>query len=350
MTRGLTPAQDLQALVQALFQRADVPSEDARTVAHSLVQADLRGVSTHGVSRVPVYLDRVRRGLVAARPRIEVSALAAAAVSVDGDNGLGFVVGKRAMGEAVDRARACGIGIALARHSNHFGMAATYLEQATEAGFVAFVFTNASRAMPIWGGRTPFLGTSPFAFGAPRAGAPPILLDMATSVVARGKIRRAATRGKPIPLGWALDADGRPTTDAQAGYDGLILPLGGPKGSGLSLMMEIVAGVIAGAAFGGEVGNQYVDERPQNVGHAFLALKPDLVMPLEDYNARLAELVGRAKGCPTAEGFDEILMPGEPEARLAEERRRDGVPLSAEDRAGLVREAERAGVPLPASF
>jgi LDH2 family malate/lactate/ureidoglycolate dehydrogenase len=132
--------------------------------------------------------------------------------------------------------------------------------EAIDAGYAAFVFTNASPSMPVWGGRTPFLGTSPFAFGAPGGdGSPPIILDMATSVVARGKIRRAMQTGEAIPAGWALDADGRETTDARRAYEGIVLPLGGPKGSGLSLMMEIVAGVMSGAAYGGKVGDQYRD-------------------------------------------------------------------------------------------
>jgi LDH2 family malate/lactate/ureidoglycolate dehydrogenase len=339
----------LEAFVAELFARAGVPEADAGLVASLLVEADLRGVASHGVGRVPIYLDRLRKRLVAAKPIIEVTEVAPAAVAVDGGNGLGFVVATRAISEACGRAGRFGIGVAFARRSNHFGMAASYLRQAIEAGFAAFVFTNASRAMPVWGGREPFLGTSPFAFGAPGAdGAPPILLDMATSVVARGKIRRAAQRGEPIPEGWALDAEGRPTTDAKAAYDGLILPLGGPKGSGLSLMMEIVAGVMSGAAFGGEVANQYFDEREQDVGHAFVALAPGLVVGLDGYRARMAELVARAKACPRADGFDEILMPGEPEARLAAERLRTGVPLSAEDCASLAAEARRADMPLPA--
>ena len=165
-----------------------------------------------------------------------------AAARLDGDNGFGFVVATKAMNEAVERASRYGIGMVSAYHSTHFGMAACYLLQAIEKGYAAFVLTNASPAMPVWGGSRPFLGTSPFAFGAPGAeGLPPIVLDMATSVVARGKIRRAAANGESIPEGWALNKDGRPTTDAQAGYDGIVLPLGGPKGSGLSLMMEVMA-------------------------------------------------------------------------------------------------------------
>ncbi len=210
----------------------------------------------------------------------------------------------------------------------------------------AMVLTNASPAMPIWGGRTAFLGTSPFAMAAP--GHTPLVLDMATAVAARGKIRRAAQRGEPIPEGWALDEQGRPTTDAEAGYRGIVLPFAGPKGSGLSLMMEAFAGVMSGSAFGGEVKNQYNDfETPQNVGHFFLALKPDLFAPGEAYDERMDALVGRAKATPLAQGYDEILMPGEPEERTAEKRRRDGVAIPEADIAMLIEEARAAGVASP---
>jgi LDH2 family malate/lactate/ureidoglycolate dehydrogenase len=166
----------------------------------------------------------------------------------------------------------------------------------------------------------------------PGGGQPALVLDMATAVAARGKIRRAADRGEPIPEGWALDEHGRATTDAAAAYRGILLPLAGPKGSGLSLMMEALGGVMSGASFGGEVKNQYVDfENPQNVGHFFLAFRPDLFVSAEEYRARIDELVKRAKASPLAEGFDEVLMPGEREALLAESRRKLGVPVTAED-------------------
>jgi LDH2 family malate/lactate/ureidoglycolate dehydrogenase len=340
---------ELEDFVAALFAAAGLGRQDAAIVAYCLVEADARGVVSHGVGRVPVYLERLRAGHVKAKPQMLIEELAPAAARLNGDNGLGFVVARRAMSEAIARGRLCGIGIVFAHHSNHFGMAASYLLQAIDAGMAAFVFTNASPAMPVWGGSTPFLGTSPFAFGAPGGvRAPPIVLDMATSVVARGKIRRAVTRGETIPEGWALDAQGRPTTDARKAYEGLILPLGGPKGSGLSLMMEVLGGVMSGSAFGGEVGNQYSDPRPQNVGHAFIAVKPDLAMSADLYRERLDALVARAKATNRADEDQPILMPGEPEAMMAEQRRRDGIPLSAEDAACLRAEASRSSIPLPA--
>ncbi|QDA36946.1 Ldh family oxidoreductase (plasmid) [Paracoccus liaowanqingii] len=333
--------------VTGIFATHGVPQADARRVAKCLVLADLRGVSSHGVSRVPIYLDRLRRGLVKAAPNMVLDRPMSVAARLDADNALGFVAATRAMAEAVDMARVHGMGMCAVRRSTHFGMAANYLLQATDAGMAAFVFTNASRAMPIWGGRAPFLGTSPFAFAAP-AGERPVVLDMALSVVARGKVRRAAARGEPIPLGWALDADGNPTTDAQKGYEGVVLPLAGPKGSGLSLMMEIMAGVMSGSAFGGAVGNQYSDfDAPQDAGHVFLAFRPDLFLEPGHYETRIKELIRRAKDQPRAAGVEEIMMPGEIEARATLARRRDGIRLDGEDLRLLAQEAARAGVPLP---
>ncbi len=348
-TAGLVPIGSLEDFVAELFARGGLTDDDAVVVARCLVEADARGVVSHGVGRVPIYLERLRTGLVKPRPDFTLKELAPAAAQLDGDNGLGFLVARRGMSEAIERARLFGIGTVLAHHSNHFGMAASYLRQATDAGFVAFVFTNASPAMPVWGGRAPFLGTSPFAFGAPGGAiSEPLILDMATSVVARGKIRRAALRGEPVPEGWALDAQGRPTTNAQDAYEGLILPLGGPKGSGLSLMMEVVAGVMSGAAFGGEVGNQYLDnDRPQNVGHCFIVMRPELAVSADEYRARMDALVARAKAQPRMVETQSILMPGEPEAQTEATRHRDGIPLSKEDRAALRKEAERLGLPQP---
>ena len=340
-------ATKLAAFAAGLFEAAGVPPADAAEVARYLVLADLRGVSTHGISRISIYIERLRRGVVNPRPHMTISTPAPAALHLDGDNGLGFVVARRATLEAVRLAEQYGIGMVAASNSNHFGMAAGYLLDAIVAGYAAFVYTNASPSMPVWGGRTPFLGTSPFAFGAPGGGAePPVILDMATSVVARGKIRRAAQAGEPIPAGWALDADGRETTDAKKAYEGIVLPLGGPKGSGLSLMMEILAGVMSGANFGGKVGDQYRDkDRPQNVGHCVIALNPSLFGGVSAYAERMADLVRRAKASPRLEETRAILMPGEPEAQIMAARLEDGIPLSAADLNLLGEQAELAGKP-----
>ena len=322
-----------------------MPEGDAAIVAACLVSADLRGVDTHGLTRLPGYLDRVRRGLINPWPALEPKRVTPVAATLDGRNGFGFVVGTRAMQEAIAIAREFGIGVVSVRRSTHFGMAASYVLQALDAGMISLVFSNASPAMPPWGARTALLGTNPFAAGVPAGKHAPFLLDMSPAVAARGKIRRAERRGEKIPLGYALDADGRPTTDPKAALAGVVLPIGGYKGSGLAMLMDIFGGVISGANFGGDVGDQYkAYDRPQDVGHFFLAMKPDLFVPADDYRRRMDTLIERVRAAPKAEGIDEVLVPGDPERRHEAERRKTGIPYSTGEVAGLRDEALKAGV------
>jgi LDH2 family malate/lactate/ureidoglycolate dehydrogenase len=324
----------------------DVPAGDAAVVAECLVRADLRGVETHGLVRLAGYLDRIRAGLLNRAPTLSPMRVTPVTAGLDGQDGFGFVVATRAMAEAIDMATEFGIGVVSARRSTHFGMAANYVLQALDAGMVSLVFTNASPAMPPWGGREALLGTSPFAAGAPSGSGVPYVLDMSPAVAARGKIRAAARRGEDIPEGYALDADGRPTTDPLAALQGVVLPLGGPKGSGLSMLMDILGGVISGAAFAGDVGDQYKHfDRPQNVGHFFLAMRPDLFVGADEYAARMDTLVKRIHAGARAEGFSEILLPGEPEAHIESTRTRTGIPYRGGELAELLAEAERLGIP-----
>jgi LDH2 family malate/lactate/ureidoglycolate dehydrogenase len=340
-------AREVEAFVAQLLGRYGVPAADCEVVARCLVRADLRGIETHGIARLPVYVDRIERKLVNPAPDLVAQRVAPMAAIVDGKDGLGFVCATRAMTEAIAMAKEMGIGVAAVRRSTHFGMAANYVLQALEAGLVSLVFSNASKAMPPWGGRVALLGTSPLAAGAPGGGKGDVVLDMAPSVAARGKLRRAVARGESIPLGYALDAEGRPTTDPAEGLKGVVLPMGGPKGSGIALLMDIFGGVISGAAFGGDVGNQYLDfDRPQNVGHFLLAMKPDLFISRDEYESRMDSLVDRVRSCPTAEGFDEVMVPGEPEARKEALRLREGIPYNPAELGDLRKLAETQGVGL----
>jgi LDH2 family malate/lactate/ureidoglycolate dehydrogenase len=224
-------------------------------------------------------------------------------------------------------------------------MAASYALPAVEAGLMAMVFSNASQAMPPWGSKQMLLGTNPFCMAAPAGKHRPIILDMSPAVAARGKIRRAERRGETIPLGYALDAQGRPTTDPKAALaGGVVLPIGEHKGSGLSMFMDIFGGVISGANFGGEVGDQYKAGTPQDVGHFFLVMKPNLFVSEQDYRARIDTLVDRVHGAPKAHGVTEILVPGEPEDRYEAERRKRGIPYAASEVAALQDEAKKAGI------
>lgn len=341
-------SEELARWLQQVFEHYDLRSTEARTAARALVKASLRAVDSHGVARVAMYCERLRRGVANPRPDIQVTRVATAVGLLDGDDGLGLVVGRRAMAEAITIARENGIGVVGVKRSGHYGMAALYILQAIEAGCAALAFTNASPALPVWGGRTQFLGTSPFAAGAPSGKGAPFVLDMACSKVARGKLKFAAQRGEPIPEGLALDRQGRPTTDGAEAFEGVVLPMGGVKGSGLSLLMEVMSGVMTGAAFGGEVRNPFTGlDGPQGTGHFFMAMKADLFMPMDAFETRMETLAKRVKAQPRAAGFDEIMMPGEPEARSEAERRRQGIPLTADVLASLRWEGEQAGVPFP---
>jgi LDH2 family malate/lactate/ureidoglycolate dehydrogenase len=267
------------------------------------------------------------------------------AAHLDGDNGFGFIVACKGMEDAIRRASTYGIGIVTADHSNHFGMAATYVIQALEAGMISLVFTNSAKQMPPFGGKETLLGISPFAAGAPSKNEVPYILDMAPSVVAKGKIRKAARRGEKIPLGWAYDKDGKPTEDAEAALNGSMAPIGGPKGSGIAILMDIMSGVLSGAAFGGEVGDQYKEARPQNVGHCFIAIKPDIFMSSDDFRSRMDTLAERVHGVTPADGFKEVLFPGEPEHRLAVERSTQGLPYADAEKAMFDDLAKKYDVP-----
>lgn len=342
---------ELIEVAEHLFVAGGLREEDARIIANDLVAANLRGLDSHGVSRIPMYLERIRRGVVKAQPDIKVERITSAVASVDGDNGMGFLAAHLAMDEAIKLASESGIGLVGVRRSTHYGMASLYVQQALEAGYIALAYTNSSPALPVWGGRTTFLGASPFAAAVPGGQEVPYVLDMAMTVIARGKIRLAATHGEEIPLGLALDKDGAPTTDAEKAFEGVCLPFGGAKGAALAMLMDLLAGVLTGANYGGDVKSLYFDHsEPQNVGHLFIAIKPDLFVPQEEFENRMDTFVKRVKSLPRAQGFDEILMPGEPEEKVTTERLTSGIPLSIEVRDSLLKEAELQGIDLSSYF
>lgn len=242
-------------------------------------------------------------------------------------------------------AQEAGIGMVGVHRSTHFGMGALYVLQALQRNFVSLIFTNSSPALAMHGGRTAFLGASPIAAGVPGGASAPFVMDMSMTVIARGKIRLAAKRGEPIPEGLALDLDGNPTTDAAKAFEGVCLPFGGVKGSVLATLMDLMAGALTGANFGGEVKSLYFDHSgPQNVGHLFIAIRPDLFMSLTDFQARMDAFSRRIKALPRAAGCDEILMPGEPEERTEALRRKTGIPITDNVLADLAALATARGI------
>ncbi|NYZ15105.1 Ldh family oxidoreductase [Azospirillum sp. RWY-5-1] len=324
----LVDTQDLTAFCADIFRGAGVPAEVAGVVADSLVYADLRGVGSHGVLRTEIYLRRAAEGMVDPHAEVRIERDGGSTLLVDGSNNFGAWVGVVAVDHAIARAKQTGACVVGVRRSNHFGTAAYFVERAIRQGCAAMVMSNASQTMAVTGGMTPFVGTNPVAFGFPTGREAPFILDMATSVVAKGKILAKAKLGGSIPEGWAIDVDGNPTTDAQAAVAGTVLPLGGAKGSGLSMVIDILSGVLTGAGYGPSIKSMYDNwEEPQDVGHFMLVVDIDRFLPLSAFTDRLADYIDTLKRQPRAPGVDEILHAGEPEFRLQSAASASGLDL-----------------------
>lgn len=288
-------------------------------------------------------MSRIRSGVLDPAAVPTATAVTPVVASVDGHNSFGFLGATLAIDTAIESARTYGIGMASVKHSNHFGMSAWIVQRAIDANMMSLVFTNSSPALPVWGGREKLMGVSPIACGAPAGKSPPFILDMAPSVAARGKIYKAKRRNEKIPLDWALDKDGRPTDDPASALEGVMLPMGGPKGSALAIMMDVFSGVLSGAAYAGGVTNPYDPSKVADVGHFVVAIKPDLFMGLEEFKARMDELYGRVVGCAKSDGVNRVFYPGEIEI-LEETRRRElGIPYTIGEIEALNEEAERVG-------
>jgi LDH2 family malate/lactate/ureidoglycolate dehydrogenase len=286
--------------------------------------------------------------VVKAAPSIAFDVRGPSVVLVDGDNGLGAVVGTAAMRRSIEMAHSTGIGFAGVRRSNHFGAAVFYVEQAVREGMIGFATTNAPPNMAPFGGRQRFLGTNPLALGIPAGDEPPLVFDASTSVVARGKIIVAAQTGASIPEGWAVDPHGRPTTDAHTALAGAVLPFGGPKGSAISFIIDILCGVLTGAAFAARLNTLENLDAEQNLGHVLVAIRADLFLPAASFRSRMDEILRSLKACPTAEGVDRVLAPGEIEMRHEAENRRRGICVPPGVAAQLRRLGDELGVAFPA--
>jgi LDH2 family malate/lactate/ureidoglycolate dehydrogenase len=339
---GVFRADSLRTFCEEVFLSCGMPQEDAAIVADSLVQANLRGVDSHGVTRVGIYVKRLKMGLVNPRPNVEVVRESPATLLVDGDNGMGQVVGMHALALGLEKVKQSGgvnVGV---RRSNHYGAGAYYVQRAVAQDTMAFAYSNAPPTMAPWGGVDPYVGTNPYAYGVPAGEHRPIILDMATSIVARGKIILAAERGEPIPEGWAIDKHGNQTTDAQEGLAGSVLPFGGPKGYALSLMIDIMAGALTGAGFGPRVNSLYDNfDEPQDVGAFFQLIDISQFADPVAFKANIDRMIEEIKSSRKAAGTEEIFLPGEIEFRIEEERKASGIPVGAETVAEL-REAGRS--------
>jgi LDH2 family malate/lactate/ureidoglycolate dehydrogenase len=329
--------------VESVLVGNGVLQKNATIIARCLVAADLRGVDTHGMHRIPSYMERIRQGVLDPKAEPELKQITPVVAHVDGHNGFGFLAAHAGMAAAIESARVYGIGMTSVSHSNHFGMSAWVVQQALAADMMSLVFTNSSPALPAWGGRSKLMGVSPIACGAPGK-EKPFILDMAPSVAARGKIYKAKRRGETIPTDWALDKEGKMTDDPTEALEGVMLPMGGPKGSALAIMMDVFSGVLSGSAFAGHVTNPYDPSKPADVGHFLVAIKPDLFMSLDDFRDRLEYLYQRVVGSDKAVGVDRIYFPGELEQLAQQERERNGIPIVQAELDALNEEAKRISV------
>ncbi|MEQ1776420.1 MAG: Ldh family oxidoreductase [Burkholderiales bacterium] len=347
------PSQDrvnASALIDfatAVYVNAGVPEPNARLIADTLVQADLWGHQSHGVLRLGWYLDRIRNGVMKPVTTPEFVVDAGAIAVIDGHDGVGHVLAMLATNEAIQRAKTHGIGAVAVRNSNHFGTCMYYTRRAAAAGCTAMLTSNGGPAMAPWGGRKKIIGTNPWSVAAPvdaHGKRAPFVVDMAATGVARGKIYLARNKQLPIPLGWAINSEGAPTTDPQEAIDGIILPMAEHKGYAIAAMVDMLSGVLTGSSFLSAVHSPYKTAEKSNCGHLMIAMDIAKFQPLEQFHERMAAFTHEIKSVPLAKGFDEVFYPGEIEDNNDAKFRRDGLQLPDDTIADLRRIAKETGL------
>jgi ureidoglycolate dehydrogenase (NAD+) len=341
-------AAELRQFCRRALERAGAAPADAAATADGLLAADLRGVHTHGALRVGIYVERLRAGSINPRAELRIVRDSGAVLVADAQAGPGIAMAVRAMDLAIARARAHGIAAVGVRNGNHCGMLAHYAMRALPAGAIGIAASNADSLVAPFGARARFLGTNPFAVAVPAREEPPVVLDMATSVVAHGKVKGAHERGEAIPAGWAVDGAGEPTTDPARALAGALLPFGGPKGSGISILIDLLAGLLPGGRSGPDIVPLYerVSE-PQGVGHLFAALRVEAFEPLEDFGRRVDETVRGIRALPPAAGALRPFLPGEQEHLCAVEYAVHGIPLPEDAVRAVERTAALLGLAVP---
>lgn len=320
--------EQLELFLTDLFERAGMVRDDAAFSAHSLVLTNLWGIDSHGVLRTAIYVERLQKGAVNPRPQIKPIRGSLALEVLDGDNGLGFVVGRAAMNRAIELAKQFNVAAVGVIRSNHFGAAALYARLAAERGMIGIAMTNVVPNVVAPGGSKPITGNNPLAIAVPTFGDFPFVLDMSMSAVAGGKLLLAMKKGDKIPLDWATDKEGRPTDDPAAGFAGFLLPMGGYKGLGLSYVVDILSGLITGGVFGDQMKGMYTHpNEPSLTGHFMIAINAMAIIGKDEMQSRMEAFYRRIKASPMWDQKGEMFLPGEIEYRNANQRQRDGIPL-----------------------
>ena len=340
----LISAPELISFARHILESVNVPPAKAELVATSLVAANLRGVDSHGVQLLAFYVEQIEAGDLIPAADGHIISENGGSMVFHGEDGLGQHVANVCTDHAIRLARQHGISMVISRESNHFGAAAWWAQKMAAAGQIGIVMCDASSIVPPWQGKQNRLGTNPICMAVPG----PWLLDMATTTVAANKIFKAAFNNQPtIPAGWAMDSEGIPTTDTQTALKGLIMPLGGYKGSGLAMMVEILCAVLSGGAMSTELGGIRIRGRKFRVNQSFLAIEIERFMPVAEFTARVEKLVGMIKSAAPAAGHDEVLVAGDPEWRMEENRKREGIPIGGGTWQTLAKIAEKRSVPVP---
>jgi len=301
----------LKKKIIRIFIKYKLSREHALICADALINAELVGAPSHGLSRLKMYCDRISKKVINPKPKIKIKKISQSIAHVDGNNSIGFVAADIAIKTAITNAKKTGIGLVAVKNSGHYGLSGYYAEQAVKKNLIVMVFTNAPPAVAPHGALKSLFGTNPICFGTPTGSKIPFILDTSISMINRGKIRVAAREGERIPEGVALDKFGKPTTDPKKALEGVQLPIAGFRGSGLAWMVDILSGVLTGGNHAGRVKDPFTDfSGPQNIGHLFFALRPDLFVG-NSFTKRIKDNIKTIKKLPRIKGIKEILYPGQ---------------------------------------
>lgn len=321
--------EQLRILIEEKLTSVDVPQAAAKIVADVLAYADERDIRSHGISRLPHYINRIQQGSIKANPEMSFEQVGPVISKLDGNHGLGHFIAYKAMEKAIVTAEQSGIGVVIVNHTSHSGAVGYYAHQAAKQNMIGLLFTQADALVAPFGGKEPFLGANPIAFGSPTGDGPPIVLDMSTSEVAFGKVMLAREANRKIPLNWGIDSDGNATDDPHAVH--ALFPMSGAKGFGLSILVDVLAGILAGANYGRNVEPMYRDaKKPRNLGQFFIAINPAFFIGKDAFLAAVRSMREEIHSCPPLNGVEGVLLPGEHSYEKAKKSFEHGIDLSDE--------------------